>query len=604
MKSKYLALILVFCLIIMNGLVFSEALDINESTMDEIANRAMVNNNLPGLEVILVQDGVVLFETALGQADIMRNQAMNLDKSVIQTGSISKVFTSYLLLQWMERKKIETVEAIESYLPLNIKDKSSLIGLTFGNVLTHTTGIATLKADSAVSESPITIYKPSFGVEANEFFGRYKLKPVIEKDEFILLSNVNSMLAGVLIESLSGLTYEKAMSDLLKSSFGMSLSASLVSGETVGNVQLIQNYAVSGGRHEPLGTYRTLHLPSDDFLTTASEISRFMTFMTSDRVSDEIKAAFFTRQVGSFSGRSFGMPKTQYGKYEVFIQDGGIPGSNSRLLFVPERNLSLFITYNSNQLAARDEITKSIFKEILPGYDSVTIHEPYEVDALERFVGVFSPVNASMESIEKLTKIIHQVRVVDDGKSLLIDKMEYVPVSETVFYNDEENEYAEFKTDESGKLKALIIGNNVYERASFFRSIYVETALLAFSAFFNLLAWLVLITKWSNMRVNRIHDTPRVVLLFHTLVMTILLGFILLVSARYSLWDVIYGGSEGLSAIRILGYLNALLIVPALVMFNRAKSDFRWSGMMNFVFRIQLILSVMLTIWLWLYNFI
>jgi len=604
LKSKFMALTLVFCLMIMNGLVFSEALDINESSMDEIVNRAMVNNNLPGLEVIVVQEGQVLFETALGQADIMRNQAMSLDRSVIQTGSISKVFTSYLLLHWMDRKKIEVEEAIESYLPLNIKDKSSLVGLTFGNVLTHTTGIATLKADSAVSESPITMYKPSFGVEANKFFSNYKLKPVIEKDEFILLSNVNSLLAGVLIESLSGLTYEKAMSNLLKSTFGMNMSASMVSGETVGNIELIQNYAVSGGRHEALGNYRTIYLPSDDFLTTASEISRFMTFMTGENVSDEMKEAFFTRQAGSFSGRSFGLSKTQYGKYEVFIQDGGIPGSNSRLLFVPQSNISVFITYNSNQLNARDEITKSIFEEILPGYDSITVHNPYEAEALERFVGVFSPVNASMESIEKLTKIIHQLRVVNQGQMLLIDKMEYVPISETVFYNAEDNVYAEFKTDESGKLKALIIGNNVYTRASFFRSIYVEIGLLVFSAFFNLLAWLVLITKWSKMRVNRIHDTPRVVLMIHTLVMTTLLGFILLVSARYSLWDVIYGGSKGLSAIRILGYMNALLIVPAFVMFNRAKTDFRWSGMMTFIFRIQLILSVMLTIWLWLYNFI
>lgn len=604
MKRKYFALILGFCLMITNSLVFSEALDINETTMDEIVNRAMVNNNLPGLEVILVQEGEVIFETALGEADFMRNQSMMLDQSVIQTGSISKVFTSYLLLQWMERKNIEVVDPIDSYLPLNIKDKTSLDGLTFANVLTHTTGITTLKADSAVSESPITMYKPSFGVEAHEFFKSYKLKPVIEKDEFILLSNVNSLLAGVLIESISGLTYEKAMSDLLETTFGMDLSASMVAGETIGNAQIIQNYAVSGGRHEPLGAFRTLYLPSDDFLTTADEISKFMTFMTGDRVSDEMRDAFFTRQVGSFSGRSYGMPKTQYGKYEVFIQDGGIPGSNSRLIFVPERNLSLFISYNSNQLGAREEITKAIFEEILPGYDSVTVHETYEAEALERFVGVFSPVNASMESIEKLTKIIHQVRVVENDQMLLIDKMEYVPVSETVFYNAEDNVYAEFKTDESGKLKALIIGNNVYTRASFFRSIYVEIGLLVFSAFFNLLAWLVLLTKWSNMRVNRIHDTPRVVLMLHTLVMTALLGFILLVSARYSLWDVIYGGSKGLAAIKVLGYVNALLIIPALMMFNRAKTDFRWSGAMNFVFRIQLILSVMLTIWLWLYNFI
>jgi len=84
-----------------------------------------------------------------------------------------------------------------------LKEKTYLGSLTFKNLLTHTTGLASLKADSANQENPLKTMNLSFSEQAETFFQTYKLKPIIEKANYTIVSNVGYLLAGVLIESIS-----------------------------------------------------------------------------------------------------------------------------------------------------------------------------------------------------------------------------------------------------------------------------------------------------------------------------------------------------------------------------------------------------------------
>ena len=473
--------------------------------------------------------------------------------------------------------------------------------------MTHTTGLATLKSDSAILEDPIKSKSDTFDVYAEAFFDKFKLEPVIEKDKYTLFSNVGYILAGLLIETISDAHYEHYMADQVLEPVGMNVSADILMNRPLTGVSLVQNYSVFGGQRTPLTPFKAKYLPSDDFLTTVDDITLFMQLLTSGTLSEEIYDAMFTRQISNstlISGRSYGFSVVSYGGYDTYIQDGGIPGANSRLMVIPDLDISVFITYNSNNLEAREKFTDILVHALLGDYENKNEFLPYAIEDYSKYAGVYSPVNASTESMERLTRIIHQIRIKDQIDGLIIGESHYKPISETIFYSEQEDNFAEYRTNASGQLEYLIVGNTIYERTPFYQSIIVEAMMLFLLGFTNVIAWLIIFIKWQNMKVNRIHDTPRLVLLIHTLAITGVLTFVLVISASYDIWDVIYGISSAVKGTRAFGILTLVMSFPALVMITRAKQDFRWSPFMIVVYRGQIFLGIALVIWLFIYNLI
>ncbi len=596
---------LIITLILLLSLTIPSFGDANEDVLAHLINVEMVNYNVPGAMVTVVQDGKLYYENAFGKANIITNTPMDVRFSVVQTGSVSKVLTTYALLNLLTDKNISVDAAIAPYLPAYLSEQSYIGSLTFRNLLTHTTGLATLKADSALQEDPLRSISLSFGEQAELFFDNYKLKPVIEKDDYTIFSNVGYILSGVLIESLSGERYEYYMANAVFAPLGMTTSSDLMLGKLSTGMSVIQNYAVFGGQRTPLAPFKAKHLPSDDFLTTIDDMTQLLKVFTSGTMDEATYEALFTRQIANnalISGRSFGFSVVKYGDYEAYIHDGGIPGSNSRLLVIPEIKLALFLTYNSNSLKARESLTDAVLSDLIVDFETSRKHEPYFIEDLSKFNGAFSPVNASAETLEKLTRIIHQLRISNDSEGINIGDDHYIPISETIFYCEDLENYAEFRTDENGQLEYLLVGNSIYERTPFLQSIIIEAAMLVLMTLCNILALLLLLTRWSNMKVNRIHDTPRIVLLIHSLMITGVLAFIFVISTTYDIWDVIYGINNAVKGTQLFGYATLLMSVPAFIMIGRAKQDYRWSKFMIYIYELQIFLGLCLVYWLFLYN--
>lgn len=594
-------------LVIQMPLVFGAVEVPDADALDKLINVEMVNYNLPGAVVGIVKDGDVLYSGVLGEANLTEKIPVDASKTVFQTGSVTKVFTTMALLQLMEETGIQADEKIAPYLPGTLSSKPAFQELTFRNVLDHTTGIPTLKANSALMASPIGAREMTFSEEAEAFLTQYDFTPVIEPGQYTLFSNVNNILEGVLIESLSGQSYETYLAKKLLRPMGMTASGELVLGDVMDGYVLAQNYSVFGGRRTALDPFEARFLPSDDFLTTLSDMNAFMQAMTSGTVDPAVYDGLFTRQASNSDlvlGRSYGFSIVRYGSYEAYVQDGGIPGSNARLLFIPEENLGIFIAYNSGSLEARSALTHDLILELLGSEADSGGYATYSGADVEAFSGSYQPINASDESIERLTQVIHQVRIQAEGNQLMIDSDHYDAIASTVFYNAETDTIAEFQLDENGQIAYLVIGNTVYKKAVITQSFLIGAALLIFSVLFNLAALLILMMRWGTMRVNRIHDTPRVVLLLHTLIFFVLMFSIFMISTQYDIWNIIYGGNTWLTLVKTAGILTSLLIIPSFLMLNQAKNDFRWSGFMVFVFRIQQILSVLMIFWLFQYNFI
>lgn len=598
--KNFIGILMAFILICAQPIGFSQTSEIDPLEMEAIMNRIMVTHYLPGLTLSVVQDGNSLYEEAFGRAALQPNLPFTTDKTLIQTGAIGKVFTSFALLDLMVAQNIQLDDEISVYLegPFNkFKD------LTFKNVLTHTTGIPSVRMNSAYRELPLVTQKKPFSEEVASFFDAYELNPVIESDRYIMTSNVNSILAGVLIESLSKTSYEAHMANFLEDEFAMTGAASFYKQEVKSDMALLQNYAISGGRSEALSAFRTKFLASDDFITTTNDMTVFMEKITS-KASESIRERVFNRQFGVYTGRSNAFSIVHFGDLEAYIQDGGIPGSTARLLFIPEKNFGLFLAYNTNDVAARTELTRQVLQLLFHIPESEKGIETDKPEQFDQLTGIYAPVNATPETLEKLTKLIHQIKVVGDSGKIIIDKIPYIQIQDRFFYSSEKDQLAEIHVDAEGKLEALVIGNDVYQKVSVFRNFYMEVFLMALGVFFNVAALFVFLRKWRDMKVNRIHDTPRTVLLIFTLVNSALLMAIYVAASQYGFWQVIYGDMASFKAVRYLGYAAIVMWLPAFSMLKRARQDFRWTSGMTFVFMIQCFTVLSTVLWLYAYNFI
>jgi len=611
--KRYLAITLIGIMIVIQSLASFGDIDEPEATLSDTLEKLiqveMIQYGAPGVLVGISQNGKTVYSTAMGYSDVSSKEAMNAHNTVVQTGSISKTFTSYALLRAMQQAGLKESDKIERYLPVYIKQaKEELSEMTFGNVLAHTTGITSVKEDTAISQKPslnpnaIKVINP-FSDEALRFYDEYDFKPVIEAGNYSMYSNVNSVIAGMLIEGITHESYESYLSNLLIQSFGMRTSAGILLDHAVEGGHLISGYNIFGGVQTKTRGYQARLLPSDDFMTTLSDMNRFLDFL-SDGSQSEIHEALLTRQVQNDAlsyGRSNGFGITSIMGYEVYLQDGGIPGINARLLVIPEKHFAMFLAYNADSTAFRESLTKKIIGQMFGEAESKVTANYDEAD-LNRFIGAYTPMNASDETVEKLTQIIHQVRIVAKDDGLYIGKLKYEPYAQNSFYNEAENKFAVFKVDDLGRLKYLIVDNTLYKRTPFYQSLILEIALLIMTALFNLFSLMVMFTKWQDMRVNRIHDTPRAVILVSTLVASTLIGLILYAAINYNSWDVIFGSMAVNNWIKVFSILGIVLIIPNWMMIQRGNEDFRWTGSMVFVFRVQEILNILLLIWLWRYN--
>ncbi len=577
--------------------------------LENIVQVEMIQYNVPGVMVNIAVDGEITYETAIGMSDLSNHEKMDLKTTVVQTGSISKTFTAYALVKAMGTKGIALDDLIGGYLPEKYgKEHPSFEKLTFRNVLTHTTGLASVRSNTAINQRPTLNPEAlkvvgSFTNEADRFMNSYKFEAVVEPNQYALYSNVNAVLSGVLIESITGMSYEDYMAQIVSSQFNMRVSDKMLKQESVDLESMISGYNVFGGVKTKTNGYQARLLPSDDFLTTMDDMGQFLKVLTSG-TNDVLIEQFLKRQVRNddlSSGRSYGFSIMNIHGHEVYFQDGGTPGINARLLAIPKEHFAMFIVYNSDNTELRSSLAEKVIEAYFPEVPRETPVK-YEASSLNKYIGAFTPLNSSNETMEKLTQIIYQIRVVNKPDGLYIGKTKYIPYAANSFYSEETKTFAIFKLDDLGRLKYLIIDNNIYKRTSFFQSLIVEIAMLIFAAFFNLLSLIVLMVKWSNMKVNRIHDTPRIVILAATLLNSVLIGLIIYAGMNYNSWDVIFGTMTVIKFIRIFSVVGIMLIIPNWIMIQRGNTDFRWTGLMVFIFRVQGILNILLLTWLWRYN--
>jgi CubicO group peptidase (beta-lactamase class C family) len=212
--------------------------------LESYLDRLVKSGSPPGLSLVVVKDGTVVYNNAFGYSDGPNGVKADTD-TIYHWWSMTKIPTAIAIMQLREQGKLELDEAVTQYLPwFDVTYPSeSNSAITVRNLLQHTSGLPdTIPAmigwvhyDDATRDQTEIVkkYLPDFK----------ELK--FEPGEKAVYSNFNYMVLGAIIEAVSGQPYETYITENILQPLGMSQTGFV--------------YTRSMGENEAYGTLPVVH---------------------------------------------------------------------------------------------------------------------------------------------------------------------------------------------------------------------------------------------------------------------------------------------------------------------------------------------------------
>lgn len=313
-----------------------------ESSLQQAASKGWTGS------VIVSQGAEILVEKGYGLADPDAKRAQT-DKTVFSIGSITKQFTAAAIVLLESQGKLRFEDPISKYFPEAPADKAHI---TIHQLLTHSAGF------------PGAIGDDYENVDAGKFvqlaFETKLLFPAGKQYEY---SNVGYSLLGIIVEKVSGLGYEKFLRENLWLPAGMQQTGYLLPGFSKDQM------AVGYQDEKRWGTAIDRawlpdgpgwHLRANGgVLSTAGDMQRWYKALKNNTVlSKAATAKMFTPHVAEGpEGQShygYGWVIQQLDGKALIWHNGGNGVYNANMTFVPEDDLCVVVSSNTNQHISDD----------------------------------------------------------------------------------------------------------------------------------------------------------------------------------------------------------------------------------------------------------
>ena len=181
-----------------SGIHFSEI----ESQID-----ALVGNYLgittPGVAVVVVKDGEIIFSRGYGYADIERQITVDPANTIFEYGSISKTFVWVSVMLLVEQGLLDLDADINSYLPEDFISQLALeMPFTMRDLMNHSAGFGGRLLDTLID-----VDRVNNAGELRESLFIARPNQIHEPGTITAYSNFGTALAAFVVESISGQSF-------------------------------------------------------------------------------------------------------------------------------------------------------------------------------------------------------------------------------------------------------------------------------------------------------------------------------------------------------------------------------------------------------------
>jgi CubicO group peptidase (beta-lactamase class C family) len=358
--------------------------------LDQWVARAMQTFEVPGIGLAIVKDDAVVVAKGYGVRKLGEPAPVDA-RTLFGIASNTKVFTATALGLLVEEGKIEWDAPVVRYLPaFAMSDPYVTHEMTVRDLLVHRSGLGLGAGD--------LLWWPESTYNRKEVAERLRYIPLATSfRSAYAYDNVLYLVAGELIEKISGQSWEDFVSSRILAKVGMTGSnvrhSAAAPGSRAGNVA--STHARVDGRVRPIRPFESDNTnPAGGINSSAEDMAKWLRVQLSGgKLADGTRlfSAATARQLTSivtpipigtapaelpaqqltFHGYGLGLDLRDYRGHKLVTHTGGLPGYVSRVAMIPDASLGVVVLTNQESGAAFDSIAFHILDHYLgaPAFD-------------------------------------------------------------------------------------------------------------------------------------------------------------------------------------------------------------------------------------------
>ena len=365
----------------------------------------MKEYRVPGAALGILHDGTVT-SRGFGVTNIDHPLPVT-DRTLFQIGSISKTFTGTAIMRLVERGKVRLDAPVRTYLPaFAVRDATASRDVTVLDLLTHMGGWeGDVFEDTGEGTDALATYVANLK----------DVEQVAPLRAVWSYNNSGFVVAGRVIEVVTGKTYEDALRELVTTP--LALNDTYITPSDVMTLRFAAGHVDGPGgprvaRPWPIGryahpaggvistprdllAYAQFHMGNGAPLFSADTLGRMHAAVLTKHATDEQMAVTWHVANGG------GIRRISHG--------GGTLGQQSMLMLVPERKFAVAVVVNSGGRLIQD-VVRAAFKEFLDIEDRDPAPSATQPD-LSAYTGRYTrPFADVLVSVDKGTMLVQTIR--------------------------------------------------------------------------------------------------------------------------------------------------------------------------------------------------
>ena len=374
--------------------------------------------------------------------------------TVFEIGSITKVFTSLLLADMVQRGEVALTDPVSKYLPEGVKmPERGGRQITLQDLATHTSGLPRLPSNLP-QKDPANPYVDYSVEQLYQFLSTYQLtRDIGSQYEY---SNLGGGLLGFVLARRAGVDYETLVRTRICEPLGMKSTSITLSAD------LKSRFAV--GHDQALATASYWDLPTlagaGALRSTANDLLAFLAAnlgYTKSPLAPAMAAMLAVRRPTGVSGLEITLGwhvLTKDGR-ETIWHNGGTGGFRTFIAFDPKSRVGVVALSNTSTAAGVDDIGRHLLDASFPLAQPPKEHSQIAVDPklFDSYVGRYE---LAPTFILTVTREGNQLFVQATGQP----KFEVFPESEKDYFLKVVDAQITFETDSQGKATGLTLHQN------------------------------------------------------------------------------------------------------------------------------------------------
>jgi len=344
--------ILLFTLALLPA-VSGQALD--KAKLDQFFDRLADKNKAMG-SLVVAKDGNVVYNRTIGYSQITPAAKKAITAQTrFRIGSITKMFTAVMILQLVDEGKLKLNDTLDKYFA-SVPNANKI---TIAHLLSHRSGIHGIRNMPSLRDKSAT---PTEHLAMLEKAGPSDFEPGSK----FAYTNENYLLLGMLIEKLTGKTYQENLTKRITSKIGLKDTYESRSSVDPGKNE---TYSYRFGRDwdQDAEIHWSLFFGAGSIISTPYDLTKFITGLFDGKLISKRSLALMTTMKDDYG---FGIGVEQFGGKTFYGHTGGAQSYGAWLTYMPEEKLALAYATNAKLYPV---------KNIVSGVLDIYWNMPFEV---------------------------------------------------------------------------------------------------------------------------------------------------------------------------------------------------------------------------------